>query len=122
MQQEDQEDPMIVDAIPITLSKLERSIRESWRNQKVLLKDETVMHIVNKKFILYVFPHECVNFQQLNDDFVGVGVERANASTSFDALLEVGSITLVRWPIDQITMLNGRPLQCYVPLNNMQGE
>ena len=61
-------------------------------------------------------------FSKLNDDFVGVGVERANTSTSFDALSEVGSITLVKWPIDQITMLDGRPLQRYVPLNGMQGE
>ena len=81
-----------------------------------------MMHIVNERFILYVFPHECVIFQQLNDDFMGVGVERANARTPSDALSEVGSVTLVRWPIDQITMLDGRPLQRYVLLNGMQGE
>ena len=63
VEQEDHVDPMIMDAIPITSPEFERSIRESWKNQRVLLKDETMMQIVNEGVILYVFPYECVNFQ-----------------------------------------------------------
>ena len=53
---------MIEDAIPITSSDLERSIRESWRNQKVLLNDKTLIYNLNEVLISYVFPYECGNF------------------------------------------------------------
>ena len=122
VEQEYHVDPMIMDAIPITSPEFESSIRESWKNQRVLLKDETMMQILNEGVILYVFPYECVNFQELGDDCVGVGIERANASTPFEPLSTVGSITLVKCPIQQTTMLDGSPLQRYVPLDGMHAE
>ena len=64
----DQEEPMeppIVDAIPITSLELDMQIRLSWKNVMVLLKDESMMQTISQGTILYVFPFECVNFQQL---------------------------------------------------------
>ncbi|RYA68080.1 hypothetical protein DD595_25735, partial [Enterobacter cloacae complex sp. 4DZ3-17B2] len=89
----------------------------SWRNQRVLLKDDTMMQTMNEGTILYVFPHDYVNFQELGPDCVGVGIERENAS--IDDVVEVGSITLLKWPIKQTTMLNGSPLQRFVPVDGM---
>ena len=34
-------------------------------------------------------------------------------------MVEVDSITLLKWPIKQITMLNGSPLQRFVPIDGM---
>ena len=50
VEQEDHADPMIMDGIPFTSPELERTIRESWKNKRVLLKDETMslMQIVNE--------------------------------------------------------------------------
>ena len=107
---DDHASPMVLDAPPITSPEFERSIRESWKNQRVLLKDATMMQIVNEGCILYVFPYECVNFQELGNDYVGVGIERANFNTKFEVIAPVNSITLVKWPIKQITMLDGSPL------------
>ena len=75
-----------------------------------------MMQTMNQGIILYVFPFECVNLQQLGDDCVGVAIESANDAKQVD------SITLVKWPIKQVTMLDGSPLQRYVPLNDMRTE
>ena len=85
----------------------------------VLLKDENMMQTISQRTILYVFPFECVNFQQLGDECVGVAIESTN---EFQTMPQVDSITLVKWPIKQLTMLDGSPLQCYVPLNGMHFE
>ena len=85
----------------------------------VLLKDESMMQTINQGIILYVFPFECVNLQQLGDDCVGVAIESANDA---ETMSQVNSITLVKWPIKQLTMLDGSPLQRYVPLNGMHFE
>ena len=77
------------------------------------------MLTINQGIILYVFPFECVNFQQLGDDCVGVAIKSAN---EFESMPQVDSITLVKWPIKQLTMMDGSPLQCYVPLNGMHDE
>ena len=50
---------------------------------------------------------------------MGVAIESAN---EFETMLQVDSITLVKWPIKQLTMMDGSPLQCYVPLNGMHYE
>ena len=118
--EEDHSDPLVTDAIPITSPEFETLIRESWRNQRVLLKDDTMMQTVNEGTILYVFPHDYVNFQELGHDCVGVGIEMENAS--IHDVVEVGSITLLKWPIKQTTMLDGSPLQCFVPIDGMHAR
>ena len=117
--QEEHMDPPIVDAIPITSPELDMQIRQSWKNERVLLKDESMVQTINQGTILYVFPFECVNFQQLGDECVGVAIESAN---EFQTMPQVDSITLVKWPIKQLTMLDESPLQRYVPLNGMHFE
>ena len=77
------------------------------------------MRTINQGIILYVFPLECVNFQQLGDDCVGVAIENAN---EFESMPQVDSIILVKWLTKLLTMLDGSPLQCYVPLNGMHIE
>ena len=119
--EEDHVDAQTTDATPITSPEFEYSIRESWRNQKVLLKDDTMMQIVNEGTILYVFPNDYVNFQELGLDCVGVAIERANASN--DYVVEIGSLNLVmKWPIKQITLLDGSPLQRFVPLDGLHSR
>ena len=86
----------------------------------VLLKDDTMMQTVNEGTILYVFLHDYVNFQELGHDCVGVGIEMENVS--IHDVVEVGSITLVKWPIKQTTMLDGSPLQCFVPADGMHAR
>ena len=118
----DEEEPMeppIVDVIPVTSPELELQIGQSWKNEMVLLKDESMMQTINQGIILYVFPFECVNLEQLGDDCVGVAIESANDTKT---MLQVDSITLVKWPIKQVTMLDGSPLQRYVPLNGKIGR
>ena len=112
-------EPPIVDAIPITSLELNMQIRISWKNVMVLLKDESMMRTISQGTILYVFPYECVNFQQLGDDCVRVAIKSAN---EFESMPQVDSITLVKWPIKQLTMMDGSPLQSYVPLNGMHDE
>lgn len=116
----DHVDAQIIDAIPITSPEFETSIRESWRNQKVLLKDDTMMQIVNEGIILYVFPDDYVNFQELGLDCVGVAIERANARN--DYVIETSSLILVKWPIKQITMLDGSPLQRFAPNDGLHSR
>ena len=53
---------------------------------------------------------------------MGVGIERANFNTKFEAIAPVDSNTLVKWPIKQITMLDGSPLQYYVPLHGIHAS
>ena len=78
-----------------------------------------MVQTINQGTILYVLPFECVNFQQLGDECVGVAIESRN---EFQTMPQVDSITLVKWPIKQLTMLDGSPLQRYVPLNGMHFE
>ena len=117
--QEEPLEPPIVDAIPITSPEIDMQVRQSWKNKMVLLKDESLMQTVNQGIILYVFPFECVNFQQLGDDSVGVAIESANG---VEIMPQLDSITLVKWPIKQVMMLDGSPLQRYVPLDNMHAR
>ena len=112
-------EPPIVDANPITSLELDMQIQLSWKNVMVLLKDECMMQTISQGTILYVFPFECVNFQQLGDDCVGVAIESAN---EFECMPQVDSITLVKWPIKQLTMMDGSPLQRYVPLSGMHAD
>ena len=77
------------------------------------------MQTINQGIILYVFPFECVNLQQLGDDCVGVAIESADDAKTMS---QVDSITLVKWPIKLLTMLDGSPLQRYVPLNGVHVE
>ena len=35
-------EPLIVDAIPITSPKIDMQVRQSWKNEMVLLKDESL--------------------------------------------------------------------------------
>ena len=98
VEKEDHANPIIMDEIPLTYQELERTIQESWKNKRVLLKDETMMQIVNEGVILSVFPYECVNFNELGDDYVGVGIKRANACAPFESRSHAVSITLVKWP------------------------
>ena len=41
--EEDHSNSLVIDAIPITRPEFETLIRESWRNQRVLSKDDTMM-------------------------------------------------------------------------------
>ena len=48
-----------------------------------------------------------------------MAIESANG---VEIMPQLDSITLVKWPIKQVRMLDGSPLQCYVPLYNMSAR
>ena len=74
------------------------------------------MQTINQGIILYVFPFECVKLQQLGDDCVGVAIESANDA---ETMSQVDTITLVKRPIKQLTML---AVATPIPLNGMHVE
>ena len=75
---------------------------------------------MHKGFILYVFPDNCVNFEQLGEDCIGVALEHMDRiTTKNDVSNDVDSIHLVKWPIKQTTTLDKLPLQCYVAFDGV---
>ena len=50
---------------------------------------------------------------------MSVAIESAN---EFESMPQVDSITLVKWPLKQLTMMDGSPLQRYVPLSGMHAD
>ena len=106
--------PPIIESMSITSLKIDLKIRESWKNKQFFLWDKTKLQIMHKGFILYVFLDNCVNFQQLGEECVGVALEHMDGMTiNNDVSSNVDSIHLVKWPIKQITTLDKLPLQRY---------
>ena len=55
---------------------------------------------MHKGLILYVFPNNCVNFEQLGEECVGVALEHMDRITTKDDVSnDVDSIHLVKWLI-----------------------
>ena len=105
-------EPIVMDAIPVTSLESDIKTRESWKNQNVLLWDENKTQIMYKGLILYVLPENCVNFEQLGENCVGVAVERiVSQEHASENGSTIDSINLIKWPIKQITMLDESPLQ-----------
>lgn len=53
--------------------------------------------------IFYMMPFDAIQFGVLGEECVGVGVEKMNDVGSITLGKDVDSITLLRWPIDQLT-------------------
>ena len=105
-------EPMVVDAILVTSLESDIKNQESWKNQNVLLWDENKTQIMYKGLILYVLLENCVNFEQLDENCVGVAVERiVSQEHASENGSTIDSINLIKWPIKQITMLDESPLQ-----------
>lgn len=77
--------------------------------------------MMHKGLILCVFSDNCVNFEQLGEECVGVALEHVDADVSCNvSVANVDIISLVKWPIKQITTLDNIPLQSYVSFDGME--
>lgn len=65
-----------VHAMPFSSFEIDNRIRGSWKEKKVVLWDEGMTQSIGEGVILYVFPYDFINFEQLGDDCVGVGIEK----------------------------------------------
>ena len=75
---------------------------------------------MHKGFVLYVFPDNCVNFEQLGEDCIGVALKHMERiTTKNDVSNYVDTIHLVKWPIKQTTTLDKLPLQRYVAFDGV---
>ena len=75
---------------------------------------------MHKGFILYYFPNNCVNFEQLGEECVAMTLEHMDRNTTKnDVYNDVDSIHLVKWPIKQITTLDKLPLQRYATFDEV---
>ena len=110
-----------METMPITSLETDLKIRESWKNKQVFLWDERKLQIMHKGLILYVFLDNCVYFEQLGEECVGVALEHMDKSTTKnDVSNDVDNIHLVKWPIKKITTLDKLPLQCYVAFDGVE--
>ena len=66
---------------------------------------------------MYVCPFDPVNFNELGEDNIGIGLETSYDGDTNVFLDNVCSITLVSWPIKQVTTMDGKLLQQYEDLH-----
>ena len=94
--QTNQVEPPTIDVMLVTSLDIDICIRELWKNKRVVLWDEGMLMIANEGLTLYVFPYELVNFEQLDEECVGVAIERTHANVLSENTPYVGSINLVK--------------------------
>ncbi|MCO5550484.1 hypothetical protein L7F22_003971, partial [Adiantum nelumboides] len=96
------------------------SYREVWKDKRVQLWDESKTHVVAEGVVMYVCPFDSVNFGELGEDNIGIGIETsyADEATIF-AEASVCSINLVCWPIKRVTTMDGKALLRYEDLHAM---
>ena len=87
------------------------SIRESWKERKVMLWTQGNMKCIGSGIILLTFPYDVINFELLGEEDVGVVIDHIlDAGTGADKCDMLHCINLVKWPIKQITFEDGTPL------------
>ena len=90
--------------------------REVWKDKRVQLWSERKEHVVAEGVVMYVSPFDSVNFKELGEENIGIGIEASyDGDTSF-SLDNVCSITLVSWPIKRVTTMIGKSLLQYQDL------
>ena len=94
------------------------SYREAWKGKKVQLWNEEMSRSIGEGLVMYVYPHDSVNFGVLGDDNIGIGIEGELEGELESSLHDIGTIGLLKWPIKRVTMLDGRTLLQYEDLLN----
>ena len=59
---------------------------------------------------MYVRPFESLNFSELGEDNIVIGIETSYGGDDSVSLVDVCSITLVSWPIKRVTTMDGNSL------------
>ncbi|MCO5602948.1 hypothetical protein L7F22_057089 [Adiantum nelumboides] len=96
------------------------SYREVWKDKRVQLWDESKTHVVAEGVVMYVCPFDSVNFGELGEDNIGIGIETSYADEAIIfAEASVCSINLVCWPIKRVTAMDGKALLRYEDLHAM---
>ncbi len=88
------------------------SLRESWRERKVMLWSKENTEVLGNGVILLALPYEVINFDLLGEEDVGVVVDKSynNESAGTCTTDDLDCINLVRWPIKRLTFEDGTPL------------
>ena len=68
---------------------------------------------------MYVCPFDLVNFSEIDEDNIGIGIETSYGGDDNVSLANVCSITLVSWPIKRVTTLDGKSLLQYEDLHTL---
>ena len=94
------------------------SYREALKDKRVQLWNESKTEKIGEVIIMYVYPHDLVNFAILGDDSIGIGIEGELEAELQPSMCDIGSIGLIKWPIKQVTILDGHTLLQYKDLQN----
>ncbi|MCO5561813.1 hypothetical protein L7F22_015437, partial [Adiantum nelumboides] len=87
------------------------SLRESWRECKVMLWSKENTEVLGYGVILLALPYEVINFDLLGEEDVGVVVDKSyNESAGTCTTDDLDCINLVRWPIKRLTFEDRTPL------------
>ncbi|MCO5602174.1 hypothetical protein L7F22_056302 [Adiantum nelumboides] len=87
------------------------SLRESWRERKVMLWSKENTEVLGYGVILLALPYEVINFDLLGEEDVGVVVDKSyNESAGTCTTDDLDCINLVRWPIKRLTFEDRTPL------------
>ncbi|MCO5612822.1 hypothetical protein L7F22_067093 [Adiantum nelumboides] len=87
------------------------SLRESWREHKVMLWSKENTEVLGYGVILLALPYEVINFDLLGEEDVGVVVDKSyNESAGTCTTDDLDCINLVRWPIKRLTFEDRTPL------------
>ena len=91
-------------------------IRDSWRKKRVYLWDEDGMQKLGEGVILLVHPYEAINFTELGESHLGIILEKSLHTTSNPSghHMDLPHLSLMPWPIKQLTFQNGESLKSFV--------
>ena len=93
------------------------SYREVWKDRKVQLWNESRTHVMAEGVVMYVYPFDSVNFKELGEDNIGIGIETSYGGEPNLSINDVCSINLVSWPIKRVTTMDGKSLLQYEDLS-----
>ena len=68
---------------------------------------------------MYVCPFDSINFSELGEDNIGIGIEKSYGGDDSASLADVCSITLVSWPIKRVTTMDGKSMLQYKDLHTL---
>ena len=95
------------------------SYREVWKDKRVQLWNESKTHVVAEGVVMYVCPFDSINFSELGEDNIGIGIETSYGGDDSVPLADVCNITLVSWPIKRVTAMDGKSLLQYEDLHTL---
>ena len=65
------------------------SYREVWKDKRVQLWNESKTHVVAEGVVMYVCPFDSINFSELGEDNIGIGIETSYGGDDSVSLVDV---------------------------------